>query len=583
MQFPGIMFVVPAVFSGNYPREGKVAMATTRKKEIRDAVHGDIEFDKFEIDVINTPEFQRMRAIRQLGLGHLVYPGAHHTRFEHSLGVAHMASKIVQAARKNCGEKVITPNELRFVRVLALIHDIGHIPFGHTLEDERPVFDKVNHHDGEVRLRLFLENTDLAKALQALGKAIERPDLPKDLIRVMKRTHEGEGSAKITAREDLLAKIVGNTICADLLDYLRRDPYFTGIHHTYDEKFISAFEIRDEKIFLNLQDGNRVRHGVLSEILHLLRLRYTLGERVYYHMTKAAASAMISKAVGLSELPHEVLSRLRDEELLYLLENASPKEKVFGVAVKNPQAVASLIRSIRHRRLYIPVYTISRAAAGAEHKIEALVDRFFMPNHRMLRTKVEEQIAKLAGVKGHQVIVYCPDKKMSTKAAMVEVLWPKEETPRPLQDLCAEGQGIDDENTRMEIDQLKKKHEALWQLTVFVDTACTQQQCQDVAAHCEATEEFHQIRNQTAKFSISPRKTVRNRSFVRAIATLPDNRKLDDEAVKQFVTSDFYEGDATPTIDGIQKQISRPSSGEKAVPTQKDLFNERSRPGTKKG
>ncbi len=235
-----------------------------------------------------------------------------------------MASRIVQAVRKNCGNEAITEEELRFARALALIHDVGHIPFGHTLEDERPIFDKEHHHDDEPRLRLFLRNTELANALLTLGRDIGHDDLPNDLIRVMGRTHENDAHQPLTRREELIANIVGNTICADLLDYLKRDPYFAGIRHTYDERVISAFEVADSKIYLNLQDGNQLRHGDLSEILHLLRLRYTLGERVYYHPTKAAASAMISKAVEMSSLPHDALACLRDEELLYVLENDFP-------------------------------------------------------------------------------------------------------------------------------------------------------------------------------------------------------------------------------------------------------------------
>jgi len=142
-------------------------------KEMRDAVHGDMDFDSFELDVINTPQFQRMRGIRQLGLAHLVYPSAQHGRFEHTLGVVHMADRIVQAVRKNGG--TIEDNELRFVRALALTHDIGHIPFGHTLEDERPVFSKNDHHDGEGRLALFLRGTELGKALNGLGGNRSRP------------------------------------------------------------------------------------------------------------------------------------------------------------------------------------------------------------------------------------------------------------------------------------------------------------------------------------------------------------------------------------------------------------------------
>ena len=146
------------------------------KKEFRDAVHGDIEFDNFECDVINTPEFQRMRGIRQLGLGHLVYPSAQHSRFEHSMGVAHMATRIVEAVRRNNGAQIISEQEHSFIRALALIHDIGHIPFGHTLEDERPIYTKADHHDCERRLSLFLRNTELGKALRLWGRTSSIPD-----------------------------------------------------------------------------------------------------------------------------------------------------------------------------------------------------------------------------------------------------------------------------------------------------------------------------------------------------------------------------------------------------------------------
>src|SRR5689334_6223622 len=102
-----------------------------RTKTIRDAVHGDIEFDALEMAVISSPEYHRMRGIRQLGLAYLIYPCAHHTRFEHSLGVAHMAGRIVDAINKNGGD--ISSEERGFARALALVHDIGHVPFGHTL------------------------------------------------------------------------------------------------------------------------------------------------------------------------------------------------------------------------------------------------------------------------------------------------------------------------------------------------------------------------------------------------------------------------------------------------------------------
>src|SRR6201981_2886946 len=100
----------------------------TRKKLIRDAVHGDIEMGSLEVELMDTPEFQRLRGIKQLGTANLVFPSAVHTRFEHSLGTSWMAHRILQSIRRN--QDVSTEDET-LIRVAALLHDITHIPFGH--------------------------------------------------------------------------------------------------------------------------------------------------------------------------------------------------------------------------------------------------------------------------------------------------------------------------------------------------------------------------------------------------------------------------------------------------------------------
>src|ERR1700751_5361535 len=111
-------------------------LSMTRKKLIRDAVHGDIEMGSLEVELMDTPEFQRLRGIKQLGTAYLVFPSAVHTRFEHSLGTSWMARRIVEAIRRHY---TVSAEEEAVIRIAALLHDIMHIPFGHTLEDERRV------------------------------------------------------------------------------------------------------------------------------------------------------------------------------------------------------------------------------------------------------------------------------------------------------------------------------------------------------------------------------------------------------------------------------------------------------------
>src|SRR5438093_10954857 len=104
----------------------------SKRKLIRDAAHGDIEVSPLDVELIDTPEFQRLRGIKQLGTAYLVFPSAVHTRFEHSLGTSWMAYRMIQAIRRS--HSVSTDEEV-LIRVAALLHDIMHIPFGHTLED----------------------------------------------------------------------------------------------------------------------------------------------------------------------------------------------------------------------------------------------------------------------------------------------------------------------------------------------------------------------------------------------------------------------------------------------------------------
>src|SRR5438034_7722286 len=130
----------------------------SKGKLIRDAVHGDIEMSSLEVELMDTPEFQRLRGIRQLGTAYLVFPSAVHTRFEHSLGTSWMAHRILQSIRR--GYDVSADDEI-LIRVAALLHDITHIPFGHTLEDERRVLPR--HDKDEERVDYFLRMSVVAR------------------------------------------------------------------------------------------------------------------------------------------------------------------------------------------------------------------------------------------------------------------------------------------------------------------------------------------------------------------------------------------------------------------------------------
>ena len=269
-----------------------------RGKLLRDAVHGDIELEPLEMELVDTPEFQRLRGIKQLGTACLVYPSATHTRFEHSLGTSWMVWRMIEALRRT---RPISADEATAIRLAALLHDITHIPYGHTLEDERRILPR--HDKDDARFNYFLQQSSLGRCLRNSG-------FQDEVLRILR----GEAG--------FASEIVSGAITADLLDYLRRDTYFVGFAQYYDARVFQSFILDGSRFAINLEKHGMLRHDALSELINLLRIRYTLSERVYFHHTKIASGAMISKAVELAiqaGLLLEDLRHLKDDTLIWML------------------------------------------------------------------------------------------------------------------------------------------------------------------------------------------------------------------------------------------------------------------------
>ena len=392
------------------------------KKLIRDAVHGDIELSALEVELIDTPEFQRLRGIKQLGTAYLVFPSAVHTRFEHSLGTSWMAHRILQTIRRN---KAVSDDEERVIRVAALLHDITHIPFGHTLEDERRVLPR--HDKDEDRVQFFLRES-------SVGRILKREGLQEEVV------------AALTDGASLASDIAGGAISADLLDYLRRDTYFCGLSQYYDPRIFESFTLEDGRLVMSLEKHGVLRRDALSELVNLLRIRYTLSERVYFHHSKIVSGAMISKivelAIGEGFDPKE-LRTLNDETLVFTL-----KQRYSG----NP-AIAHLVGRLASRQLYKPCSVLTIEIGEARR--QEIVDRFHY--NRDERESAEHALAKAGGVDPHQIIIYCPSFGMSLPEAEVPV---RMEGGRLLP--------LSDSNNE-EIRILKDKHKALWRFFVLID------------------------------------------------------------------------------------------------------------------
>ena len=305
-----------------------------------DPVHGDVHLTLLEQWIVDSPPFQRLRRVRQLGTTHLVYPGATHSRFSHALGAVRVAQELLDAIisqreglhpvedllaqwEERRGREFVEGEMAKATvqaRLGALLHDLGHIPFGHSIEDDRGILER---HDANVKRfnRLWREVTGYVRS------RVER-DLPARGVSDLDRIHadletlldrdgnlhreleplvisKGDG---VRTLEQLtypfVADLVGNTICADLLDYLRRDHLYTGLPLGLGRRFISGFfvvpdgqGIYQRRLALSIVRGGHERADVVSELLKALRYRYELSERALVHHAKLAADVMVSRAL----------------------------------------------------------------------------------------------------------------------------------------------------------------------------------------------------------------------------------------------------------------------------------------------
>ncbi|EIJ65426.1 hypothetical protein BD31_I2002, partial [Candidatus Nitrosopumilus salaria BD31] len=492
-------------------------------KTIRDPVHGDVKITKFESIIMDTEPFQKLRHIRQLGLTYLVYPGAQHSRFEHSIGAIHVAQQIMNAIdenfenrdiiSKNFSDK-ITKNENYFqslssrdkvlARCVALLHDAAHLPFGHTLEKEGNILQSTQWADKR-RLEYFFQECGMEeKIFSFLIEYVDKSDA-NDFIAELKlilqaiegidpKTHKPntgelpEDSSVSNLEHPYIGDIVGNTICADLVDYILRDSYFTGLKFSRELRLLSNFALtgktkNDSRVTLLLVRKGRVRPADISEAVEFVRERYYLAERVYYHRVKAAASAMLINAVyaylkflnGGFAANYETLMDMGDDALLFTLSSLC-KSKTEPTEPKYERAVVKkLISDLQSRQLYKPVFMVHGREDGKEkNEIQDLIETFVDPEKRF---QFQKYLEELLDLKPGTVILYIT-RKDKGKIARTRCLWTDGKV-KPLNKIAEQ---ID--NIEKELNVIRKKHSELWRLYVFLDRDSIETKGHLVASYC---------------------------------------------------------------------------------------------------
>uniref|UniRef100_A0A3Q1IQ33 Deoxynucleoside triphosphate triphosphohydrolase SAMHD1 n=1 Tax=Anabas testudineus TaxID=64144 RepID=A0A3Q1IQ33_ANATE len=253
-------------------------------KVFNDSVHGHMEFHPLLVKIIDTPQFQRLRYIKQLGGAYFVYPGASHNRFEHSLGVGYLAGELAQALKTkhdNEGENLIDEKDILSVQIAGLCHDLGHGPFSHMFESVCP---KKKHEQISIEMFDYLVEENGLKPLMKLYGLCD-PDLIfiKEMIHSEDKhgnwPHEGRGEDKSFLYEIVANKT--NGVDVDKFDYFARDCHHLGMQNNFDYrrflKFARVCEAEDGKKHICIRDKE------VYNMYDFFHTRYCLHRRAYQH------------------------------------------------------------------------------------------------------------------------------------------------------------------------------------------------------------------------------------------------------------------------------------------------------------
>jgi HD superfamily phosphohydrolase len=283
----------------------------------------NIRVDERALRLIDTGVFQRLRYVRQLGLAYLVYPGATHTRFEHALGAYHLARRTLGLLEERAELTQVAADECAVVRAAALLHDVGHYPYSHALEEIGAL-----HHE-EVARPLITEG----QAAEELRSGIGR-DAPARVYALIR----GESDSPLQG-------LISGSLDLDKIEYLKRDAFMCGVPYGEIDvdRLINSLTIVPDPVSGRPSVG--VLEKGLSALESLLFAKYQMYRNVYWHHAVRSATAMykrlVADALRAGKLDPRALSGYTDEGLLHQLDAAGASQ---------------LLVALRGRRLYKRVF-----------------------------------------------------------------------------------------------------------------------------------------------------------------------------------------------------------------------------------
>ena len=337
---------------------------------IRDPLWNNIRVDPLALRLIDTRAFQRLRYVRQLGLAYLVYPGASHSRFEHALGAYNLARHALAMLEERGFIQGLPADECVVVRCAALLHEIGHYPYSHALEEIGAL-----HHE-EVA-RPLITTGEVADVLRdGLGD-----DAPERIM------------ALVRGRSDsALQGLISGSLDLDKIEYLKRDAFMCGVN--YGD--IDVDRLLNSLTVVHDPDGRGRAVGLyekgLSALESLLFAKYQMYRNVYWHHAVRSATAMYKRlvdgALRAGSLSAETLAAYTDEGLLHELARRAP---------------SPLLSALRERRLYKRIFECPAAELPPERG-EWIAD------DRALVVAVEDQLARELGLSPGEMLLDYPVK-----------------------------------------------------------------------------------------------------------------------------------------------------------------------------
>ena len=303
----------------------------SKQKTIRDSIHGDIKIKGLFVDLLESPELQRLYNIKQLGLAHLVFPGAHHTRLEHSLGTYYLVSKAAKILKLN-------KNDTNMILCAALLHDIGHGPFSHTLEYILRNTLNIDHID--LTEKLILGKYDV------FNKEEKKFINHLDVYEILEKYHinQKELADLIKSRNNkkiYLNELLNSTVDVDQLDYLIRDAYYTGVAYGVIDidRYLEMLLIKNNHLAVNRKAVSVVESILLSRVL--------MYSSVYFHKTVRIAELMLSKAIDTIKSTDSFdFLIMTDMELINNLKNKGEFQN-------------KIITCLKYRKLFKQAYSAS--------------------------------------------------------------------------------------------------------------------------------------------------------------------------------------------------------------------------------